>query len=513
MIPYLALFGQGKNTRHCPGNHSMNQAKIIEKQSDLKAEEICGNDHVLIILPAVKKFALLKDLPLLDTLQARMERRGVKLEDLKKSPLSSDLDQGALVTWLTFDTQQTAFERHTAMRKAIQSLMSEQPQSITIAVSGTAKQRHLAAECAVYCALANSAQLPVRKKKDERKPLQKIVVYGHRSGNAYQVQRAQAAGNILSRELTMLPANELTPGLYRERIRKLAREEKWKCEEFDLKKLRKMGAGAFVAVAQGSEEEDAAIVHLSHRHPDAKQTVALVGKGICFDTGGHNLKPARYMHGMHEDMNGSAVALGILLAASKANLPVNLDVWLAIAQNHISPKAYKQNDVVTALNGTTIEIIHTDAEGRMVLADTLTLASREKPDFMLDFATITGSMATALGARYSGIFSNREKLLDSAQRAGQTSGERVNAFPLDADYEADLDSQIADIKQCTMEGDADHILAARFLLRFIENDTPWLHMDLSASNCKGGLGAIGSDVTGFGVGWGIAFLASHSGKL
>lgn len=491
----------------------MNQAKIIEKQPDINMHEIRSNDHVLMILPVVKKLAQLKGMPLLETLQSRMERRGVKLEDLKKTPLSSDLDQGALVTWLMLDTQQTAFEQHTALRKAILALMSEQPREMTIAVSGTAKQRRLAAESAVYCTLVNSTLLPLRKKKDERKPLQKITVHGYRSENAYQMQRAQAAGNILSRELTMLPANELTPGLYRDRIRKLAKEEQWNFKEFDLKKLRKIGAGAFVAVAQGSEEEDAAIVHLSHHHPDAKQTVSLIGKGICFDTGGHNLKPARYMHGMHEDMNGSAVALGILLAASRANLPVNLDVWLALAQNHISPKAYKQNDVVTALNGTTIEIVHTDAEGRMVLADTLTLASREKPDYMVDFATLTGSMATALGARYSGIFSNREKLLDSALKAGQASGERVNAFPLDADYEEGLESQIADIKQCTMEGDADHILAARFLMRFIENDTPWLHMDLSASNCKGGLGAIGSDVTGFGVGWGIALLASHSGKL
>ncbi len=491
----------------------MNQPNIIEKQSDINMHEIRGNDHLLMILPMVKKFTQLDGLPLIDILQARMERRGVKLEELKKTPLSSDLDQGALVTWIMLDPQLPAFEQHTAMRKAIQSLMAEHPQSITIAVSGTSEQRRLAAETAIYCTLANSALLPVRKKKDERKPLRKITLHGHQSDNAYQTLRAQAAGNILSRELTMLPANELTPGLYRERIRKLAKEENWKCEEFDLKKLRKIGAGAFVAVAQGSEVADAAIVHLSHRHPDARQTVALVGKGICFDTGGHNLKPARYMHGMHEDMNGSAVAIGLLLAASKAKLPVNLDVWLAIAQNHISPKAYKQNDVVTALNGTTIEIIHTDAEGRMVLADTLTLASRAKPDYMIDFATLTGSMDTALGSRYSGIFSNREKLLKAALKAGHISGERVNAFPLDADYEEDLDSQIADIKQCTLEGEADHILAARFLMRFIENDTPWLHMDLSASNCKGGLGAVASDVTGFGVGWGIALLASHSGKL
>ncbi len=125
------------------------------------------------------------------------------------------------------------------------------------------------------------------------------------------------------------------------------------------------------------------------------------------------------MHSMHEDMNGSAVALGILLAATQNKLAVNLDCWLALAQNHISPKAYKQNDIVTALNGTTIEIIHTDAEGRMVLADTLTLASRAKPNLMIDFATLTGSMATALGARYSGVLGNRDDLVQRAVNVEQ----------------------------------------------------------------------------------------------
>src|SRR6185312_869382 len=143
-----------------------------------------------------------------------------------------------------------------------------------------------------------------------------------------------------------------------------------------------------------------------------------VGKGICFDTGGHNLKPARHMHGMNEDMNGSAVALGLLMAVTRANAPVNIDCWLAIAQNLISPHAYKQNDVITALNGTTIEIIHTDAEGRMVLADTLTLAARDRPDLMVDFATLTGSMHTALGDRYSGVFATSEELARAAVAAG-----------------------------------------------------------------------------------------------
>ena len=477
--------------------------KIVQNPSPVSANALAKSSHVLFILPKAKSLAA--DMPGVEALRARLARRRMKPEDLAKTPLSGDLEQGALATWVMLDAKQTPFERHTQLRKALQPLLDEHPKEILVAVFGTDAERRQAAEAAVYTALVNSAALPRRKKKDERHPLQKIALHGYTAGDDFARLRGESEGNVLARELTMTPANELTPGLYRDRIHKLAKENGWKCAEYDMKKLRKIGAGAFVAVAQGSSEDDAAIVHLRYRHPDAKKTVALVGKGICFDTGGHNLKPARYMHGMHEDMNGSAVSLGILLAATRAKLPLNIDCWLALAQNHISPKAYKQGDVVTALNGTTIEIVHTDAEGRMVLADTLTLAVREKPDLIVDFATLTGSMATALGARYSGIFANREKLLEQAVAAGKNAGERVCAFPLDADYEEGLESQIADIKQCTMEGEADHILAARFLMRFIE-DAPWLHVDLSASNCKGGLGAVASDVNGFGVGWGVALL-------
>ena len=199
------------------------------------------------------------------------------------------------------------------------------------------------------------------------------------------------------------------------------------------------------------------------------------------------------------------MALGILSAVTALRLPVNIDCWLALAQNHISAEAYKQNDVVRALNGTTIEIVHTDAEGRMVLADTLSLAARLKPELMVDFATLTGSMHTALGSRYSGIFATTPALAALATHVGDVCGERVVVFPLAKDYDPALDSKIADIKQCTAEGEADHILAARFLWRFI-GQSPWVHMDLSASRNEGGLGAVGSDVTGFGVNWGVHFV-------
>lgn len=472
--------------------------------------------HVLIVLP--QQAAATSNVT--DTLRAKpdflgrgvlealLSRRKMEFDKIGETPVSANLESSALCVWVAIDLSKSPFEQQTVIRKAVQPLLEESPAEINIAVYGNEQEKAALAQLALYVAWVNGAPLPSRKtgkKETVKQPLEKITLHGYSGADDFELPRAKAEGNLLVRELTVLPANELTPALYRDRLKQLAEAEHWKYEEFDLKKLREMGAGAFVAVAQGSDQEDAAIVHLQRRVENPRRTVALVGKGICFDTGGHNLKPARYMQGMHEDMNGSAVAVGLLLAATRADFPVNVDCWLAIAQNHISPRAYKQNDVITALDGTTIEIVHTDAEGRLVLADTLTLAAKQEPDMMFDFATLTGSMHVALGSRYSGIFSNRKELSQKALAAGQSSGERIWAFPMDADYETDLESKIADVKQCTLDGEADHILAARFLGRFV-GEVPWLHMDLSGSNNKGGLGAVGTDITGFGVAWGMEML-------
>jgi len=211
------------------------------------------------------------------------------------------------------------------------------------------------------------------------------------------------------------------------------------------------------------------------------------------------------MHGMHEDMEGSAVALGTLIALTELEVNFEIDCWLALAQNHIGPKAYKQNDVVTACNGTSIEIIHTDAEGRMVLADTLAIATKDKPDLLMDYATLTGSCVGALGTIYSGAFTNKNEFINDIIDAGRDSGERVWPFPLDEDYDKDLESTIADIKQCTLTSGPDHIHAARFLQRFV-NKTPWVHVDLSAGNNKGGLAHIATDTTAFGVRFSLDFI-------
>lgn len=475
----------------------------LEQSATFADEKVIESaSYVLLVLPA----DMPSGLPYAEVLQRKLKRSQSSYADLAKTPVTTELPQGGLAVWLVLEDKLNPFQRHSLLRKALKPLLDENPASLTIAVYGDDAMREQAARDAIYVACINAAELPSRKAEYKPRALKDLSLYGWNDANGFAEVLARVAGNTLARELTMLPPNELTPAIYRDRVEKLAKEHGWQHEEFDMAQLRKLGAGAFVAVGQGSEPQDAAIVHLTYAPKDAKNHIALVGKGICFDTGGHNLKPAKYMSGMHEDMNGSAVALGILLAATQCALPIRIDCWLAIAQNHIGPGAYKQNDVVTALNGTTIEIVHTDAEGRMVLSDTLTMASRAQPQLIMDFATLTGSMIAALGDRYSGVLGNRPALLCQAIGAGAAAGERVCAFPFDEDYEEELESDIADTKQCTLEGGADHVLAARFLAKFIEGDVPWLHVDLSAANRKGGLGAVGSDVTGFGVGFGLEVL-------
>jgi leucyl aminopeptidase len=219
-----------------------------------------------------------------------------------------------------------------------------------------------------------------------------------------------------------------------------------------------------------------------------------------------NLKAHRPMLDMHTDMSGSAVALATLIALAQLRAPFAADAWLAITENRIGPRAYKPQDVIRAANGVTIQVIHTDAEGRMVLADTLALAARTRPRFMIDFATLTGACVYALTERMSGVFTNRARLVSALLEAGRLSGERVWNFPFEEDFDADIESKVADIVQCAVEGKGDHILATRFLSRFVPADIPWAHVDLAAATRTGGLAHVSTDVTGFGVRFALELL-------
>ncbi len=360
--------------------------------------------------------------------------------------------------------------------------------------------------------LAGSAPLPSYKHKPAKTYLQSISILQGGDAATYATTIATLAGNHLARWFTTLPPNELNCGSYRRVLQQLAKREGWQTEFLNLATLKKLKAGAFLAVARANAHQDAGIMRLSYRAKSSKskRKLALVGKGICFDTGGINLKSHKGMYDMHTDMQGSAVAVATLLALAQLKVPFDIDCWLALTENEIGPNAYRPQEVVTAANGTTIQIVHSDAEGRMALADTLTLAAKQQPQLMIDFATLTGACVAALTERMSGAFSNRHELRDAIENAGRTSGERVWTFPMDADYDSDLDSPIADVMQCTMDSKGDHILAARFLNRFVPDTVPWVHIDLSSATRAGGLAHIPTEITGFGVGWAVEFITRHA---
>ena len=397
----------------------------------------------------------------------------------------------------------STFERLQSGAKWARAALAGEPRSLLIWQGGAATDSTRAAAKALIAALQAAAMpLPSFKSKPARRTaLAGVDLLLDARLPALRQELAASAGANLVRWLTALPPSRLDAAGYRRFLRQLARQLRVDYRFYDEAKLKRLDAGAFLAVSQGNARRDAGIVRLSYRPRSASKAapLSLVGKGICFDTGGINLKPHKSMLDMHTDMAGSAVALGTLHALHALNSPLALDCWLAITENLIGPTAYKPQDIVRAHNGTTIQVIHTDAEGRMVLADTLCLAAARKPRAIIDYATLTGACVYALTERYAGAFTNRPERRDMIEAAGVASGERVWCFPMDADFDTDIESQVADIMQCASDGKGDHILAARFLSRFVPQDIPWLHLDLASATRIGGLAHVATEITGFGV--------------
>jgi len=500
-----------------PYDHS-EKIKLNQHTTRPESRQLDACRVALIIIPEQPDKAVWEQIAHADTLKSRFLRHTRRHKEDKR--LCTDLPNtnGTHVILQALDATASTFELLTTARELAAAIHRLDPPVLLLQLAGfdqTTGARLL--ETLIAALLASVCPMPSFKTdKDKAAALARIDVYGLAEKVELSQLRAEITGNHLARWLAALPANELTPGRYRKFVSKLAAAEGWKMEFLDTRALARKKAGAFLAVCQGSPTPDAGIVHLTYTPKKRRagkgntRKLALVGKGICFDTGGVNIKPAKYMNGMHEDMQGSAVALGTLLALSRLQVDYRVDCWLALAENHVGNKAYKPNDVVIASNGTSIEVKHTDAEGRMVLADTLALASKAKPWLLIDYATLTGACIYSLSSRYSGVFSNRDTLNNTLTMAGRDSGERVWPFPLDKDFDESLKSTIADTLQCTLEGDADHILAARFLQRFINKDIHWVHIDLAASNHKGGLAHIPTDTTGFGVRYTLNLLQQQS---
>jgi len=485
--------------------------KVTQAAGKAGPRDIDALDHLIVLVPKKPKPALLRGLPGASLLGRLLKRA----ETADKTTVTHCIDnrRGTAITVATIESGDP-FVNLTGVRKLFGECGADRAAAVGVMVAGF-NTDHVESllRASVRVADAAAFMMPQFKQKPAKQHarIKRLKIFAVTPRVPIDRWRAGNRGNNIARWLTALPPNVLTASSYRSATRALAQAHDLKFEFLGIDKLERRGAGAFLAVAQGNAERDAGIMHLSYRPTSGGgPELALVGKGILFDTGGTNLKPFQNMLEMHTDMQGSAVALGTAVELAAQRVPFGFDVWLAVTENRISATAYKSQDVVTAVNGTRIQVIHTDAEGRMVLADTLTLAAEQKPALIIDYATLTGSCIAALTTRYSGVFSNRGGSVRDLLGAGTNSGERIWPFPLDDDFDEPLKSEIADVKQCAVEGAGDHIFAARFLRRFVPEDVAWVHIDLSAGTHKGGLGAVASDITGFGVVYTLTLLAGQS---
>jgi len=324
-----------------------------------------------------------------------------------------------------------------------------------------------------------------KSKKADARPLSRITLLSDKAEQAQIEQAANHAqaittGMNFARDLGNLPPNVCHPSYIAEQARQLGKDFKGlKVEVLDEKKLRELGAGSFLAVSQGSDQPGCIVVMQYNGGKKGEQPYALVGKGITFDTGGISLKPGLGMDEMKYDMCGAASVLGTFRAALELQLPINLVGVLACAENMPSGGATRPGDIVTTLSGQTVEILNTDAEGRLVLCDALTYVERFKPRAVIDVATLTGACIVALGSQTSGLMSNDEELARQLLGAGQNADDRAWQLPLFDEYQEQLDSPFADIANIGGPK-AGTITAACFLSRFTKAYA-WAHLDIAGT--------------------------------
>ena len=307
-------------------------------------------------------------------------------------------------------------------------------------------------------------------------------------------------GINFTKDLVSEPGNVLHPDEYAKRLTKLNKIG-LKVTVYNTNKLKKMKCNALLGVGQGSSRGSYIVTMEWRGNKKQKKPLAFVGKGVCFDTGGISLKPARFMEDMTYDMAGSAVVVGLLKSLALRKAKVNAVGVVGLVENMVSGNAQRPGDIVKSYSGKTIEVLNTDAEGRLVLADAITFTEKKfKPNLIIDLATLTGAIVVALGSEYAGLFSNNDKLSKQLFDAGDKVEEKVWRLPLHKNYDKLMNSKNADMQNINYVGGAGSTTAAQFLQRFIINKTPWAHLDIAGmafSKYAGSLNSSGA--TGYGV--------------
>ena len=312
--------------------------------------------------------------------------------------------------------------------------------------------------------------------------------------------KAIEEGTFYTRDLVSEPGNVLHPDQYAKRLSTL-KQYGLKVTIFDQKKLKKLGMHSLLGVGMGSNRGSYLVTMEWKGGKNNSKPLAFVGKGVTFDTGGYSLKPARFMEDMTYDMAGSAAVVGLMKTLALRKSKVNAVGVVGLVENMISGKAQRPGDIVKSFSGKTIEVLNTDAEGRLVLADALTYTEKKyKPKFIIDLATLTGAIIVSLGSEYAGLFSNDDKLSKQIISAGEKVEEKLWRMPLHKNYDKLINSKNADMQNINYVGGAGSTTAAQFLQRFILNKTPWAHLDIAGmafSKYGGSLNSGGA--TGFGV--------------
>jgi leucyl aminopeptidase len=280
-----------------------------------------------------------------------------------------------------------------------------------------------------------------------------------------------------ARDLVSAPSNEMTPSIMAQKAREIARKKNVSCKVLDKEKMKEMGMNALLAVASGSNEEPKFIILEYAGGKKSAAPIVLVGKGLTFDSGGISIKPAEKMEEMKTDMSGGAAVMGVIMAAADLQLPLNIIGLIPATENMPGGTAYKPGDIIKSYSGKTIEVLNTDAEGRLILADALAYASEFKPEAVIDVATLTGACIVALGDDVIGMLGTDDKLKSEIDRAAQTTGELVWELPLWEGYHELIKSDIADYKNSSGRS-AGTITAAAFLSKFA-GDAPWVHLDIA----------------------------------
>ena len=346
-----------------------------------------------------------------------------------------------------------------------------------------------------------------KRKEEDKPPANRSVTIA--VGDAAAARRAFApldaiaGGVVLARDLVNEPANVLYPAEFAGRAT-LLKKLGVRVEVLDVPALKKIGMNALLGVGQGSAHDSRVVVMRWNGGKKGDAPVAFIGKGVCFDTGGISIKSAGGMEDMKGDMAGAACVVGLMQALAARKARVNAVGVIGVVENAVDGKAQRPGDIVKSLSGQTIEIINTDAEGRLVLADVIWYAAKRfKPKFMIDLATLTGAIIVALGHEYAGMFCNDDTLAERLTKAGAETGEGVWRMPLGAAYDKMIDSKFADVKNTGGSRWASAITAAQFIKRFVDDKIPWAHLDIAGT----GFDSPQSDINkSWGSGWGVRLL-------